>query len=57
MLYAIGAVAVAVLYAKRHLTVTAIAPIGYTVVTVVTMVWFRVVTGPDRASTSAPVRR
>ena len=30
----IGAVAVAVLYAKRHLTVTAIAPIGYTVVVV-----------------------
>jgi putative peptidoglycan lipid II flippase len=47
MLYAIGAVAVAVLYAKRHLTVTAIAPIGYTVVTVVTMVVFRLVTGPD----------
>jgi putative peptidoglycan lipid II flippase len=47
MLYAIGAVAVAVLYAKRHLTVTAIAPIGYTVITVVTMVVFRLVTGPD----------
>ena len=47
MLYAIGAVAVAVLYAKRHLTVTAIAPIGYTVVTVVTMVVFRLATGPD----------
>ena len=47
MLYAIGAVAVAVLYAKRHLTVTAIAPIGYTVITVVTMVVFRIVTGPD----------
>ena len=47
MLYAVGAIAVAVLYAKRHLTVTAIAPIGYTVVTVVTMVVFRAVTGPD----------
>ena len=47
MLYAVGAIAVAVLYAKRHLTVTAIAPIGYTVVTVITMVVFRLVTGPD----------
>ncbi|MFM8304317.1 MAG: lipid II flippase MurJ, partial [Actinomycetota bacterium] len=47
MLYAIGAIAVAVLYAKRHLTVTAIAPVGYTVVTVVTMLVFRSVTGPD----------
>lgn len=47
MLYAVGAVAVAVLYAKRKLTVTAIAPVGYTVVTVATMVVFRLVTGPD----------
>jgi len=47
MLYAVGAVAVAVLYAKRHLTITAIAPIGYTVITVATMVAFRLVTGPD----------
>jgi putative peptidoglycan lipid II flippase len=47
MLYAVGAIAVAVLYAKRKLTVTAIAPVGYTVVTVVTMVVFRLVTGPD----------
>ena len=47
LLYAVGAIAVAVLYAKRRLTVTAIAPIGYTVVTVVTMVVFRMATGPD----------
>jgi putative peptidoglycan lipid II flippase len=47
LLYAVGAVAVAVLYAKRHLMVTAVAPIGYTVVTVITMAAFRVVTGPD----------
>ena len=47
MLYAVGAVAVAVLYAKRELTVTAIAPIGYTVVTILTMVVFRAVAGPD----------
>lgn len=47
MLYAVGAIAVAVLYAKRRLTVTAIAPIGYTVVIVATMVAFWVVAGPD----------
>ncbi|MFA5882309.1 MAG: lipid II flippase MurJ [Acidimicrobiia bacterium] len=47
MLYAVGAVAVAILYAKRKLAVTAIAPVGYTIVTVVTMVVFRAVTGPD----------
>jgi putative peptidoglycan lipid II flippase len=47
MLYAVGAIAVAVLYARRKLTVTAIAPVGYTVVTVATMAVFRAVTGPD----------
>jgi putative peptidoglycan lipid II flippase len=47
LLYAVGAVAIAMLYAKRHLTVTAIAPIGYTIVTVATMVVFRLVTGRD----------
>lgn len=47
LLYAIGAVAVAVLYAKRHLAVTAIAPVGYTVVTVITMALFRVLAGPE----------
>ncbi len=47
LLYAIGAVSVAVLYAKRHLAVTALAPIGLTVVVVVAMGLFRAVAGPD----------
>jgi len=47
LLYAIGAVSVAVLYAKRKLAVTAMAPIGLTVVVVVAMGLFRVVAGPD----------
>jgi putative peptidoglycan lipid II flippase len=47
LLYAIGAVAVAVLYAKRRLAVTAMAPIGLTVVVVIAMILFRVVAGPD----------
>ena len=47
LLYAVGAVAVAVCYARRHLTVTAIAPVGFTAVTVVTMLVFRWMTGPD----------
>ena len=47
LLYAIGAVTVAVLYAKRRLAVTAMAPIGLTVVVVVAMGLFRLVAGPD----------
>ncbi len=47
LLYAVGAVAVAVLYAKRRLAVTAIAPIGLTVVVVSAMVLFRIVAGPN----------
>jgi len=47
LLYAIGAVSVAVLYAKRHLAVTALAPIGLTVVVVAAMALFRAVAGPD----------
>jgi putative peptidoglycan lipid II flippase len=47
LLYAIGAVSVAVLYAKRRLAVTAMAPIGLTVVVVVAMGIFRAVAGPD----------
>ena len=47
VLYAFGAVAVAMCYARRRLAVTAIAPIGYTVVTVATMIVFRIVAGPD----------
>jgi putative peptidoglycan lipid II flippase len=37
LLYAVGAVAVAVLYAQRRLAVTALAPIGLTVVVVIAM--------------------
>ncbi len=47
LLYAIGAVAVAVLYAKRRLAITALAPIGLTVVVVVAMGLFRLLAGPD----------
>ena len=46
LLYALGAVAVAVLYAKRRLAVTAMAPIGLTIVVVAAMLTFRVVAGP-----------
>ncbi|HEU5300610.1 MAG TPA: lipid II flippase MurJ [Acidimicrobiia bacterium] len=47
LLYAVGAVSVAVLYAKRRLAVTAMAPIGLTVVVVTAMGAFRAVAGPD----------
>ena len=47
LLYAVGAVSVAVLYAKRRLAVTAMAPIGLTVVVVTAMGVFRAVAGPD----------
>jgi len=45
LLYAVGAVAVAVLYAQRRLAITAMAPIGLTVVVVITMVTFRLLAG------------
>jgi putative peptidoglycan lipid II flippase len=45
LLYAIGAVAVAVLYAQRRLAVTAIAPVGLTVVVVAAMGVFRLTAG------------
>jgi putative peptidoglycan lipid II flippase len=47
VLYAVGAVAVAALYAQRRLAVTAIAPIGLTVVVVTAMGVFRALAGPD----------
>jgi putative peptidoglycan lipid II flippase len=47
LLYAIGTVAIAVLYAKRRLVVTAIAPIGNTLMIVAGLVVFRVLTGGD----------
>jgi putative peptidoglycan lipid II flippase len=45
LLYALGAVAIAVLYAKRRFVVTALAPIGNTVVIVAALVTFRFVHG------------
>lgn len=45
LLYAYGAVATAVLHAKRHFTVTVVAPIGNTVVMVAALVAFRVLHG------------
>ena len=47
LLYAVGAVAVAVLYAQRRLAVTAMAPVGLTVVVTIAMVVFRVLAGAD----------
>ncbi|MFP5257339.1 MAG: murein biosynthesis integral membrane protein MurJ [Acidimicrobiia bacterium] len=46
LLYAAGAVATGVLYAKRRFAVTAAAPIGNTVVMVVCLLAFRAVAGP-----------
>jgi putative peptidoglycan lipid II flippase len=46
LLYAYGALATAVLHAKRHFTVTAIAPIGNTVVMVAALGAFRLLHGP-----------
>jgi len=46
LLYAYGALATAVLHAQRHFTVTAVAPIGNTVVMVAALVAFRALHGP-----------
>ncbi|MEW6477476.1 MAG: lipid II flippase MurJ, partial [Actinomycetota bacterium] len=46
LLYALGAVSTAVLHAKRHFTVTAVAPIGNTVLMVICLVTFRALHGP-----------
>jgi putative peptidoglycan lipid II flippase len=46
LLYALGTVAVAALYAKRRFAVTAVAPIGLTVVVVSALVLFRLQVGP-----------
>jgi putative peptidoglycan lipid II flippase len=46
LLYAVGAVATAVLHAKRRFAVTAVAPIGNTLVMVGALVVFRVLHGP-----------
>jgi putative peptidoglycan lipid II flippase len=47
VLYAVGTIAIAVLYAQHRLAITALAPIGNTVVIVAAMVVFRVLAGPD----------
>jgi putative peptidoglycan lipid II flippase len=47
LFYAVGTVAIAVLYARRRLVVTAIAPIGNTVMIVAGLVVFRLLTGGD----------
>ncbi len=49
LLYAYGAVVTAVLHAKRHFTVTAVAPIGNTVVMVAALVAFRALHGTAAA--------
>lgn len=46
LLYAAGAIATGILYAKRRFAVTAAAPIGNTVVMVVCLLAFRAVAGP-----------
>ncbi len=47
VLYALGAVAVAVLYAQRRLAVTGIAPVGLTIVVVAAMGAFRALAGSN----------
>lgn len=47
LLYAVGAVTTAVLHAKRHFTVTAVAPIGNTVMMVACLMTFRALHGSD----------
>src|SRR5688572_11928951 len=49
LLYAVGAVSTAVLHAKRHFTVTAVAPIGNTVVMVAALLTFQALHGPGEA--------
>lgn len=47
LLYAIGTVSIAVLYAKRSLVIPSVAPIANTVVIVAGLAVFRVMAGPD----------
>jgi putative peptidoglycan lipid II flippase len=47
LLYALGAVTTAVLHAKGRFALTAIAPVGNTIVLVAAMVVFRELAGPD----------
>ena len=57
LFYVLGTVATAILYAKRHFVITAIAPIANTVFVVASLVVFRVVAGPaSRVSISRSKR-
>lgn len=47
LLYAVGAVATAVLHAHRRFVLAALAPVGNTIVLVVTMMVFRSMAGPN----------
>ena len=47
LLYAFGAIATGLLYARRRFAITAAAPIGNRVVMIVCLVAFRVVAGPE----------
>ncbi|HXY94023.1 MAG TPA: lipid II flippase MurJ [Acidimicrobiia bacterium] len=47
LLYVLGTIATAILYAKRHFVITAIAPIANTVLVVASLVLFWLVAGPD----------
>ncbi len=47
LLYAVGTVAIAALYARRRFAITAAAPIGNTIVIVAALLAFRAVAGPD----------
>ena len=47
VLYAFGAIATALLYARRWFAITSAAPIGNTLVMVAALIAFRVVAGPD----------
>jgi putative peptidoglycan lipid II flippase len=49
LLYAVGAVTTAVLHAKRRFTITAVAPIGNTVMMVLALGLFRALHGPGAA--------
>ena len=50
LLYAVGTVATAVLFAKRRFVIVAVAPIANTVVLVATMAVFRIMHGPTPGS-------
>ena len=47
LLYAVGTVATAVLFAKRRFVIVAVAPIANTVILVATMAIFRIMHGPN----------